>query len=220
MITEIIFDFDDTLYPTSALQTAYLNDQYGSNFASLVLDLKTFQESVIALLNTAVDLADSVKIITNASSGWPSTALKTVGMNGMYQFIIEKGIPIISAREEFKSQYTDSRLWKIKAFDKHVFAAVKIRTPSSHPEKAIQFIGFGDQDHDRTALLQHQGFFRNSKLKSVKLESTPTIKRLTEELDQIRNQLQIIIRHRKEIDVEMKDSIPTRQNPILPFRTR
>ena len=69
-LTTIIFDWDDTLLPSSWLSVKGLRLDYPAQLPQDVLDeLETHQESVCAVLTKAIQCG-TVVIITNAETGW------------------------------------------------------------------------------------------------------------------------------------------------------
>ena len=68
--TTIIFDWDDTLLPSSWLSVKGLRLDYPAQLPKDVIDeLETHQESVCAVLTKAAQCG-TVVIITNAETGW------------------------------------------------------------------------------------------------------------------------------------------------------
>ena len=109
----IIFDWDDTLLPTSFLTP------YGIFNENIVLSeqiqkkISRLEKSVSKLLKIAVEKGD-VYIITNAGVGWVEFSASR-----FYPSVTEvlKKIKIISARGEFEKEFPgDSRKWKIQTF--------------------------------------------------------------------------------------------------------
>ena len=109
----IIFDWDDTLLPTTFLT------QGGIFNENLILSendkrkIEKLEKSVLNLLNMAITKGD-VYIITNAGLGWVEYSAQK-----FYPSVFEilPKIKIISARGEFEKDYPgDSRKWKLQTF--------------------------------------------------------------------------------------------------------
>ena len=109
----IIFDWDDTLLPTTFLT------QGGIFNENLLLSdndqkkIEKLEKSALKLLNMALTKGD-VYIITNAGVGWVEFSAKK-----FYPSVCEilPKIQIISARGEWEKDYPgDSRRWKIQTF--------------------------------------------------------------------------------------------------------
>ena len=109
----IIFDWDDTLLPTTFLTP---NGVFNENLVlseQVQKKISKLEFSVNKLLKIAVEKGD-VYIITNAGVGWVEFSA-----DRFYPTVSEilKKIKIISARGEFEKQFPgDSRKWKIQTF--------------------------------------------------------------------------------------------------------
>ena len=109
----IIFDWDDTLLPTHFLAPTGIFDDNMTLSDKDAAKVKKLEESVLKLLNLAVESGD-VFIITNAGAGWVEFSAEK-----FYPSLLEilKKIKIISARGEYEDKFPgDSRRWKIQTF--------------------------------------------------------------------------------------------------------
>jgi hypothetical protein len=108
-----IFDWDDTLLPTSFLtpngvfnEKVYITPSDGEKISKL-------ESRVLIILNNAIEKGDTY-IITNAAPGWVEWSCKR-----FYPEVakILNKVNIVSARGEFERLHPgDSRQWKISAF--------------------------------------------------------------------------------------------------------
>ena len=109
----IIFDWDDTLLPTSFLSPGgVFNENILSN-ENIHKKIEKLENSVLTLLNMAISKGD-VYIITNAGSGWVEYSAKKI-----YPSVVNilNKIKIISARGEWERDFPgDIKSWKIQAF--------------------------------------------------------------------------------------------------------
>ena len=109
----IIFDWDDTLLPTSFLVSKGIltpNMKFSKYETQKILEL---EELILQLLTLAVNKGN-VYIITNADKCWVEYSSKLI-----YPRILNimQKIKIISAKNKYQEKYPgDSRKWKIKAF--------------------------------------------------------------------------------------------------------
>jgi hypothetical protein len=109
----IIFDWDDTLLPTSFLTPGGIFNEEIQLTDSDVEKLKKIEECVFLLLTESIEKGN-VYIITNAGKGWVEFSA-----NKFYPSILGllKKIEIISARGEYEKIFPgNSRQWKIEAF--------------------------------------------------------------------------------------------------------
>lgn len=133
-----VFDWDDTLLPTTYLQNkGYLgtnsgvteSDQQYLNILALLIEL---------LIQTCLAWG-SVQIVTNGQEGWVQDSVKRF-YPGLTQLLEE--IPVISARSRYEKPYpNDPWQWKYQTF-----LDVLAVEPNMH------VIAFGDAPHDRTAM--------------------------------------------------------------------
>ena len=109
----VIFDWDDTLLPTTFLTPGGIFNENISIPQNESEKLKKLEQAVLKLLTEAVEKG-SVYIITNAGDGWVEYSSKR-----FYPSIVPilAKIKIISARGEYEKIFPgNSRQWKIEAF--------------------------------------------------------------------------------------------------------
>ena len=109
----IIFDWDDTLLPTTFLTPGGILEQDMELQDVDIAKLSKLEELVLKLLIEAVEKGN-VYIITNAGKGWVEYSA-----NRFYPSIIPilSKVKIISARGEYEKAFPgNSRQWKIEAF--------------------------------------------------------------------------------------------------------
>ena len=109
----IIFDWDDTLLPTSFLSPGGVFNENIKLDDKDISKIKKLEECALKLLNIAVSKGD-VFIITNSGVGWVEFSAKK-----FYPSILDvlKKVKIISARGEYEDKFPgDSRRWKIMTF--------------------------------------------------------------------------------------------------------
>jgi hypothetical protein len=109
----IIFDWDDTLLPTSFLTPGGVFNEDITLSESDQDKMLKLEQSVFTLLNETVEKGN-VYIITNAGKGWVEYSARR-----FYPKIVDilSKIKIISARGEYEKIYPgNSRQWKIQAF--------------------------------------------------------------------------------------------------------
>jgi hypothetical protein len=113
-LTTIIFDWDDTLLPSSWLSVKGLRLDYPAQLPEDVLDeLKTHQESVCAVLVKAMQCG-TVVIITNAETGWVELSAQRF-MPRVAPLLAS--ICVFSARSTYEPMYPNDPLqWKVAAF--------------------------------------------------------------------------------------------------------
>jgi len=111
--TLVIFDWDDTLFPTSFLNRVGF-DKVQSE-AKLQNALNRIDKCVSKLLSKAVRFGRTC-IITNASKNWVETSSETY-LPLTFRFLQKNGIAVISARSKYEKQFpNEPKRWKHEAF--------------------------------------------------------------------------------------------------------
>ena len=169
----IIFDWDDTLLPTS-----FLNSKGTYNaFRQITRDerqrLLELENLVLQLLTLSVKKGD-VYIITNADKKWVENSSKI-----FYPSIsnILKKIKIISAKNKYQKRYP-SRIWKIKAF---INLANNIDL-----QKITNIICSGDSAFEIEAARILATKFTEAFIKTIKFKEKP-------ELDEVFKQIRFVL---------------------------
>ena len=180
MDTVLIFDWDDTLLPTTWLHKTGIIQ--GGPTSEHITILEAISTSVITLLTEAQKYG-TVKIVTNAEKGWVESSCR--------KFLprcssLLTSIPIFSARGTYEWLYPESPyMWKILAFQ-----IVTINYS--------QVISIGDNNAERHAVKELNDSFRT---KSVKLEETPSMETFTKQLEALPTVLADLVAHDGDLDV-------------------
>lgn len=179
----IIFDWDDTLCPTTSLNiinsiknNIYVDNEILNknkdirNSDIMKVEINKIDEINIKLLQKSNQIGNIV-IITNAHSDW----IKFSGMNYLpltYNFIIKNNIPIISARElSLKNNIENPNEWKNYTFHiylNHIF---------THDINTIMTVGDSNLEH--LALNKYNNFMKsngiNIIIKTIKYIEQPIV---------------------------------------------
>ena len=177
----IIFDWDDTLLPTTFLT------QGGIFNENLILSendnrkIEKLEKSVLNLLNMAITKGD-VYIITNAGLGWVEYSAQKFYPN---VFEILTKIKIISARGQFEKDYPgDSRKWKLQTF---------LSLQKSLDTKLVtNIICLGDSLFEIEAGRVLGTQFSEAFVKTIKFKEGPKPEELNKQLMLVANQFQSI----------------------------
>lgn len=194
--TTIIFDWDDTLLPSSWLSAKGLRLDYPAELPADVVDeLDSHQDSVCAVLTKACQ-SGTVVIITNAETGWVELSAQRF-MPRVAPLLAN--ICVFSARSTFEPLYPHSPLdWKIAAFKRLVD-----QTRPSECDFGVQrsVISFGDSVHERDAVRKVTEGLAECFTKSVKFVERPNLEQLRREVDLVRNCLDYICGCRSDLDL-------------------
>ena len=218
--TTIIFDWDDTLLPTSFLSkkdprfgqstittitccffqstiTTILD--YPAQLPQDVLDeLETHQESVCAVLVKAMQCG-TVVIITNAETGWVELSAQRF-MPRVAPLLAQ--ICVFSARSTYEPMYPDNPLqWKVAAFEQLVGQTQPMNIVDTEENLMRSVISFGDSTHERDAVRKVTANLGSTFTKSVKFVERPNLEQLRREVDLVRNCLDYICGVRDHLDL-------------------
>ena len=198
--TLIIFDWDDTLFPTSWLvqNNINLSDELMRNkYIILFTRLDT-------LLNQLLLIATKhgkVIIVTNAVHKWIDTSLNMLPNT---KRLIHNNIDIISARELYQDKYPDQMgVWKKLVFHNYVIEHFKTNLLQN-------IISVGDAEHEFNALIDlynAQSVVKKRILKTIRFIKNPTFDSLLDQLNVLKSSLVQIIRSKKHMDLVFQSSI-------------
>jgi hypothetical protein len=208
----IIFDYDDTILPTSFLSKKGLRIDSPPPAGDLMRALEDYSRFVNKTLNEASKYGHVI-IITNAETGW-------------IQLTVEKFLPQsastvhrfqhLSARSIFEPTGIISPIaWKESAFRLVVeeYLVAKNTQRASHPNGRrkssphCQVISLGDSAHEREAVLKVCGEFKIIS-KSLKFMERPDLDALKKQHELIHECLRDIVRANDNLDLCIQTSSP------------
>ena len=183
----IIFDWDDTLLPTSFLTKGgnfYEEMQLSPTEQKKMLEL---QDLVVELLNETIERG-TVYIITNAGKGWVEYSAER-----FYPKIIPilEKIKIISARGKYENAYPgNSRQWKIEAF--------LLLQNTVDIKLVTNIICLGDSLFEMEAGRILASRFTEAFIKTIKFREAP-------KLDELIKQLKLVVKQFSSIYCSIKN---------------
>jgi hypothetical protein len=198
--TLLIFDYDDTLFPTSFLaQNGYkLDGPDASMEIQAILD-----EYSIVVEKTLIDAQrhGRVVIVTNAESGWVTlTSQKFMPRLGS----LLASFPSISARSTYEPMGISNPFqWKLKAFENVIYEHHQLLSSPDAAIARMNVLSFGDSIHERDAAHQVCATLSSSPLfcKSIKFIERPDIAQLTKQHVLIRDNLSKVVAHEGTLDL-------------------
>lgn len=193
--TTIIFDWDDTLLPSSWLSARDLRLDFPATLPQDVIDeLVQHDASVCALLSKAMERGNVV-IITNAETGW--VELSAQRFLPKFAPMLEN-LTVVSARSIYEPAFPDNPYaWKLQAFQQQITECFGNTQMDSH--KSV--ISFGDSIHERDAVLKVVGAMQKTFTKSVKFVERPSLEQLRREVELIRSCLDYICSCQTDLDL-------------------
>ncbi|CAN0062046.1 unnamed protein product, partial [Scytosiphon promiscuus] len=210
----IVFDWDDTILTSSWIQVNELL-QAGS-YDDLPLDVKRdlaqLEQSVVKCLKNARRLG-TVIIITNAESGWVelSAARFFVGVLPLLE-----GVPVISARSLFESQFPGSPLcWKSAAFA-YMMHDHFLDRPQWLQKKVVSI---GDSNEEKVAMRIASGQHGTMAAKAIKFITGPDPEALSCQLDFVTQHLASVVSSDSDVDIVL-DASMIHGSHSLPLHSR
>ena len=189
----IIFDWDDTLLPTSFLTP---NGTFSENIQLSPNDvekMKEIEKNVYKILNESIEKGN-VYIITNAGVNWVQFS-----SNLFYPSISEllKKIKIISARGEYEKSFPGNlRQWKIQAF---------LNLLNDVNEKLVtNIICVGDSLFEMEAGRILASKFKEAFIKTIKFREAPKLDELLKQLKLIAQQFGTIYSTIKNLTIRIE----------------
>ncbi len=177
--TLIIFDFDDTLFPTSFLAASgYTHHKHSDLPDDLQQEMSNVEQASIKLLLEARKYG-KVKIVSNGGMDWISEACEEF-TPCLWNVIKGLSIEVISARDRYEGKSEDLSEWKRKVFSK-LLRKMKCRVRPCR--KALTLISVGDSSIDRNATLNCEGIVPIDGIKFVKFERSISTETLTLQLN-------------------------------------
>ena len=189
----IIFDWDDTLFPTSSL---IKNGIYTDNIILTEKEkekIANLEELVLKVLTLSIEKGDTF-IITNAGKGW--VEFSSMKYYPKIKKVLEK-IKIISARENYENKYpNNSQMWKMLSF-LDVYKNLNCNLVTN-------IICLGDSFIEIQAGLKLASMFTQAFIKVVKFRECPKFDELIKQLKLIYDQFNSIYSSVKNLTIKVE----------------
>jgi hypothetical protein len=188
-----IFDWDDTLFPTSwLLYKKYINNNSMVSLSQLNLEdqstLTNYSQKIAILLEKCLHIGHVI-IVTNADNGWISTCISKF-MPNLVELITR--ILCYSAKHLFQKTFIPF-YWKVATFSHalHNYMDKKYQT---------SVISFGDSEYEKNANKLFCMNYENCYSKVIKYIENPSITQLEKENDLVSNYIHHICSYAGNID--------------------
>lgn len=205
--TLLIFDWDDTLLPTTwiekqglTLDGPFLSKEQEHQLAQLA-------EYVTQTLQTAKALGEVV-VVTNAEHGWVEQSCQRF-LPGLCDSL--QDVKILSARSTYEQQgFMKPSEWKYLAFQRELARFCEEQTPVSGKvdtgaasPRRRNVISIGDSPHEREALIRVTAHMPNSCVKAVKFMGKPEVHQLHQEHELISDCFRDLVNHDGNLDLDI-----------------
>jgi len=183
--TFLIFDWDDTLLPTTWIEKQGLRLDGPSPSEEQGQQLQRMAELAKQTLKAAKALG-KVILVTNAEHGWVEFSCRKF-MPGLCQSL--QDVRILSARSTYEHQgIAQPSEWKYLAFQHELERFCEEQRPVSGEADTVvgatrrrNVISIGDSPHEREALIRVTDQMPDARVKAVKLMARPEVQQLLQE---------------------------------------
>jgi hypothetical protein len=197
--TMLIFDWDDTVHPTTWVQEQGLRlDEDSSPSAEQQEKLQKMAERAAQTLSVA-KRHGTVTLVTNAEHGWIELSCQKF-MPSLYPAL--EGVKILSARSTYEHQGVASPFeWKYLAFEREIRGFCEASGEDERCGRRKNIISFGDSSHEREALIRVTEDLENCCTKSFKFVERPEVEELLKEHELISGCFRHIVNHDGNLDL-------------------
>eukprot|EP00929_Paragymnodinium_shiwhaense_P028958 TRINITY_DN16701_c0_g1_i2.p1 TRINITY_DN16701_c0_g1~~TRINITY_DN16701_c0_g1_i2.p1 ORF type:complete len:250 (+),score=54.88 TRINITY_DN16701_c0_g1_i2:187-936(+) len=218
-----LFDFDDTLLPTTALGQLEQLDDFDGDLESPPA-MRHIDALASSILEEATRLPRSLVILlTNACERW---VWKSAAMHlpKVYGLLMKQSVYLVSAHRDMDGPPCESEeeellrqiqhvqtsvSWKDETV-RNIVSELRDEVEAMRPFDALQVVAMGDSPHDikvgRT-LLDLVAGSEASYLKTVKMQPTPTVKHLEAELRLVANAFPRLCRKPRNVVCSMQPTM-------------
>mmetsp|Transcript_11112 Transcript_11112/g.25165 ORF Transcript_11112/g.25165 Transcript_11112/m.25165 type:complete len:262 (+) Transcript_11112:86-871(+) len=198
--TITIFDWDDTLLPTTWIEAQGLSvDDACQLSEKQKAKLGEFAQQAMRTLETAMNHGEVV-LVTNAEEGWVELSSKKF-MPALYALLRHEGVRVVSARSTYEPQGVMSASeWKFLAFHDEIARFCEAGLAGQRPANVISI---GDSPHEREALIRATDCLPNSCIKALKLAHHPGIDELLKQHQIVGGCFREIACHGGHLDVNI-----------------
>jgi len=196
--TLFIFDWDDTILPSSWIQRQGLRLDAGSVVLEWQQERLAEVAAAAAKTLTAAKDQGTVVLVTNAERGWIELSCQKF-LPSLLPFI--ENVKIVSARTAYETPLRTSPLdWKVHAFAAEIARACGAEALQD-PKKRKNIHSLGDSVHEREALIRATIKLPNCCSKSLKFVDRPDIDQLLKQHSLIMNCFGQIVQHDENLDL-------------------
>lgn len=189
----VIFDWDDTLFPTSYLnelkyiQNNMLTEHVSDTPQDLMKKLTDYETTCVETLDLAWKLSGgNIVIVTNGDVGWVSKS-GDLFLRKVCNWLRKHCIQVVSARSLYENEFPDEiEKWKTAAF--MVLCKERFRNNSS-----FNLLSVGDSDYEEIATRHVCTVAPNAICKSTKMVEHPTLEQLSHQHYALQKQLDVMI---------------------------
>lgn len=196
--TLIIFDWDDTLFPTSWVVENNIDLSDSDTQTKFMIFFSRLDILLYNLLSTCLKYGD-VFIVTNAAIKWVQISSSVLPR---IQKIINKHITVVSARDRYQKEYNDRiDIWKKLTFQDLI-------SYNFDKRKHQHVISIGDAEHEFNALTDlynTSSITKHRLLKTIRFIRMPSFDTLTDQLQVLDSCIIKVLTNHDHMDLKFKN---------------
>lgn len=194
--TILIFDWDDTVLPSTWIQEQGLRLDEGSTLTDQQRSELDIIASKAVQMLTVAKRHGTVVLVTNAETGW--IELSAQKFLPCLWPLLQDNVRILSARSTFEAKGVQSPFeWKFLAFGQEI----QSHYSRAMPGERRNVLSFGDSAHEREALIRVAQQIPNCRTKSLKFVERPGIEQLSREHTLVTDCFKEIVNHDGNLDL-------------------
>lgn len=196
--TFFVFDYDDTILPSTWLQRQGLRLDSGSQPSAEQRQLLAEVAVTAGKILRAARQHGTVILVTNAERGWIELSSQKFIPTVSPLF---ENVKMVSARTSYEGPACSSPLdWKLHAFEAEInrYFTPEVFNDASRRKNVLSL---GDSAHEREALMRATSTAPNCFSKSLKFVERPDISQICKQHELITNNIEQIVHHEGNLDL-------------------
>lgn len=197
--TIYLIDWDDTLFPTTWCKRNKV-DLYNSHdverYKIYFIELDNTLEKILYKLNKN----GKIYIVTNANLNWIKECLKILPYT--FDFIKDKNIKILSARDLYSHKYINIMEWKKNTFKNVINSVIDY-------DKCTNIISLGDAHYEYHGLVELDSHIKQLNnnhcylLKNIKFMDDPDFEHIIDQLELLYKCIDNITENLRYVDIKL-----------------
>jgi hypothetical protein len=203
--TIIMFDFDDTIFPTSWTNKNLINLASEDSINEYKLYFLELDKTLSAFLLDSLNYG-TIYIVTNANIKWIKSCLNILDLSK--KVIVDNNIRIVSARDIYSQTLASPTEWKISTFRDILSETIQKLPEKQECNTFLNIISVGDAQYEYIALLNLDNYLKQNKksvnylLKSVKFIEKPNFDLIIDQMQIVKKNLASIVNKIGYVDLK------------------
>jgi len=196
--TVLIFDWDDTVLPSSWVQEQGLGlDREFKLTPQQQEELGELAKRASETLHLAKQMG-TVLLVTNAERGWIEMSCQKF-MPALYPAL--ENVKLLSARSQYERHDSSPLEWKLRAFESEIR---RIFPAGVDDARRKNVVSLGDSAHEREALIRVTASIPNCRTKSLKFVERPGVEQLRKQHALVVRCFRRIVHHDGNLDLHIR----------------